>query len=508
MPDIEAQHLAEQVVLLGLVEREQVRQAMHEADDGSVEALERVLFRKQLLTSWQLEKLHKGGELSGFFYGGYKVLYHLAEGTFARVYRGENSLGRQPVAIKVLRQRFVSDPQAVERFIQEAEAGKRLVHPNIVRIFDYGEEDKRSYMVLEYVEGNNLRDLLKLRGQVPLKEAMPLILGMARGLKYSHEHNVAHRDIKGTNILVSNSGEAKLVDFGLANIGTEDKRGLRSERTIDYSALERTCHSVKGDPRSDIYFLGCVFYQLLTGVLPLPEVETKDPLAKMLKRSFGAIRPLAEQRDAPPEELCQIIDRMMKIDLSARYQTMEEVVSDLERFERQMTTMPERALRHGPRMGAVGSIITDEDEEHHQETAVDGVMSFEVAALTQKSVLCVELQPEIQDALRKSLTKMGYRVLLMGDAESAAERYRESPADGLIYDCDGLGADALTPLIDMHEKAHEDGHQLVGVVLLGPKQRSLADRVPQTDRLTVISKPIRMRQIQDALRALVPPGLG
>ena len=157
---------------------------------------------------------------------------------------------------------------------------------------------------------------------------------MAEGLKYSLEQGVTHRDIKGTNILISNSGVAKLVDFGLATMqGDENKPGVKSQRTVDYSALERTCNSPKGDPRSDIYFLGCVFYQMVTGQLPMEESESKDMLRKMLKRSFGAIKPINEHPYAPDEELAAIIEKMMKIDLKARYQTMDEVVADLERYK-------------------------------------------------------------------------------------------------------------------------------------------------------------------------------
>ncbi len=160
------------------------------------------------------------------------------------------------------------------------------------------------------------------------------MLGMAQGLKYSLERGVTHRDIKGTNILISNTGVAKLVDFGLATMqGDETKPGVKSQRTVDYSALERTCNSPKGDPRSDIYFLGCVFYQMVTGQLPMEESESKDMLRKMLKRSFGAIKPINEHRYAPDEELGRIIEKMMKIDLKARYQTMDDVVADLERYQ-------------------------------------------------------------------------------------------------------------------------------------------------------------------------------
>ncbi len=195
-------------------------------------------------------------------------------------------------------------------------------------------------MIMEYVEGMNLRDFMKLRSRIPSEQAVPLMLGMARGLQYSLERGVTHRDIKGTNILISNSGVAKLVDFGLATMQSDEtKPGVKSQRTVDYSALERTCKSPKGDPRSDIYFLGCVFYQMVTGQLPMEESESKDMLRKMLKRSFGAIKPINDHRYAPDEELGRIIEKMMKIDLKARYQNMDDVVADLERYR---STRPSR----------------------------------------------------------------------------------------------------------------------------------------------------------------------
>ena len=277
--------------------------------------------RKGWLTSWQLERLKKG-DPSSFFFGNYRALFHLAEGTFARVYRGQHNQTGSPAAIKVLRQRFVSIPEAVMRFHKEAEAGMRLRHPNIVQLEDQGQQDNRHFMIMEYVEGMNLREFLKLRIRLKDRDALPLLLGLARGLEYSHDQGVTHRDLKATNILISNSGVAKLVDFGLATIEGDESRhhGMTSQRTVDYSALERTCGSRKGDPRSDIYFLGCVFYHMLTGQVPLEDSESKDPLKKMLKRSFGIIKPISEHRHAPEEPLARIIEKMMKMELKARYQ--------------------------------------------------------------------------------------------------------------------------------------------------------------------------------------------
>src|SRR4051812_24424958 len=175
MPEFDAETLAEHAVMFGLVNKDQAKEAKNDAEDGTPDALLRMLLRKGLLTSWQIERLQKS-DPSGFFFGGCKVLFHLAEGTFARVYRGERQDSRQAVAIKVLRNRFVADPAAVKRFNQEAESGMKLSHENIVRIISFGEEDKRHYMIMEYVEGSNLRDFLKIRGRLSQKDAMPLIL--------------------------------------------------------------------------------------------------------------------------------------------------------------------------------------------------------------------------------------------------------------------------------------------------------------------------------------------
>jgi len=543
MADFEAEMLAEQATLLGLISREHMREARQEAKDGSLAALASVLTRKQLLTSWQIERLVKG-QATGFFFGGHEVLFHLAEGTFARVYRGRKVNTNDPVAIKVLRQRFTQDQPAVERFNQEAEAGMKLVHPNIVRIHDFGAQDNRHYMIMEFVEGSNMRDFLKFRHRLEPKEAMPLMLGLARGLQHALKQGITHRDIKPTNILISSSGVAKLVDFGLATIEGDERRmaAAHGQRTVDYSALERTCGSDKGDPRSDIYFLGCVFYQLLTGKLPLPEVEASDPLAKMLKRSFGAIKPISEMDHAPDHELCMIIERMMKMDLKQRYQKMDNVVSDLEEYYAQLTGQAppkevQRDLedfnieelfmkRHD--LGAIEEEIepgaemasdteaetarTDASEPSARAGDADlgevELAPFEVSAFQRRQVLCVEAQDTIQDAFRKTLSKMGYRVLLVGDAERAAERFRESNIDAVVFDVDGLGSRGLDGFIDMHDKAHEDGRELTAVVLLGPRQGDLIRRLPRDDRLVILHKPLKMKDVQDALMRLVPVAAG
>ena len=550
MTEIDAQTFLEQATLVGLITRDQAMEARADAADGSVHAVARALLRRDILTAWQVEKLKKG-DVTGFHFGGCKVLFHIAEGTFARVYRGRRIDGNQSVAIKVLRQRFVSDAGAVARFNQEADSGLRLVHPNIVRIYEFGERDKKYFMIMEFVEGSNLRDFLRIRGRLTPAEALPLMVGLAGGLKYSLEKGVTHRDLKATNILIASNGTAKLVDFGLATIEADERKMsvAHGQRTVDYSALERTCGSPKGDKRSDIFFLGCVFYQMLTGQLPLPEVETDDPLKKMLKRGINSIKPLSEQRHAPDADLTQIIERMMKVDLKQRYNSMDDVVGDLDTYLEGLATrasgfdLPIKPkskadqpvsqgdadefeadysdLKGGGQPGAyegyenayaddepedeefVVKSVPDPEPEPEPEPALE---PFEAKAIAPKRLLCVEVQEDVQSAFRKTLTKMGYRVLLVADPERAAERYRESAPDAVLFDADGLGADSLNSFLDMHAKAHEDGHNLAAVVLLGPRQHYLAKKLPTDDRLVVLPKPVKMKEIQNALTMLVPAG--
>lgn len=541
MPVLDIDAVLDQLPLIGLISRDQYREAKAEAEDDSSDAIVRSLMRKGWLTSWQLERLKKG-DTSSFFYGEYRALFHLAEGTFARVYRGERVDSGSPVAIKVLRNRFATSPEAVAAFHKEAEAGMRLRHPNIVRITDSGQIDDRHFMVMEYVEGSNLRELLRLRTRFKGREALPLMLGLAEGMTYSHNQGVTHRDIKATNILISNSGAAKLVDFGLAAIDDAGgKGGMQSQRTVDYSALERTCGSAKGDPRSDIFFLGCVFYHMLTGHVAMEDSESKDPLKKMLKRSFGVIKPISEHAHAPDPALSRIIEKMMRVDLASRYQTMAEVSADLKAWSDVLAGKvavvekktddeddslddllkldssifqhsyrdedePEKAdpepVQNAPQPETETVLEAEPEPEAKPEPPPAPPTRPEPSSRT--TILCVEAQAEIQEALRKALSRLGYRVLLFSDPEAAVDRYRESPSDIVLFDFDGQNAnDAVPALAALHAKAEEDGRPFWALILLGPRQDSLRERLPKADRLAVLSKPVKLKQVQEALADLV-----
>jgi CheY-like chemotaxis protein len=243
---------------------------------------------------------------------------------------------------------------------------------------------------------------------------------------------------------------------------------------------------------------------MLTGQAPMPEVESEDMLQKMLKRSFGAIKPLSEHRHGPPPGLARIIEKMMKVDLRSRYQKVSEIVDDLEAYQAALDAAPVAPQPVRPARVVVPAAPLEEEEEDDAPFTEEG---FEMKAFEQKNVLCVEVQDQIQEAFRKTLSQMGYRVILVRSVELAAERFRESRPDAVIFDIDGLGPDAIDAFVEMHEEAHENGHELSGIVLLGPRQGALASRLPTDERVLVLSKPIKMKDVQDALSQLAPTSI-
>ncbi len=372
-------------------------------------------------------------------------------------------------------------------------------------------------MMMEYVEGTNLRDLLKIRTRIDAAAALPMMIGLCAGLQYSFEHWVTHRDIKGTNILIANTGVAKL-----RGLRAGDHRRGQFEVRLAQPANRRLLRArtdlqqPQGDPQSDIYFLGCVFYQMLTGQLAMAESGIERPLAEDAQTQLRCHQTVERSATTPHPDLTRIIEKMMKVDLKSRYQLMSEVHNELVEFQtaaarslgrqcapqrtRRRSRMSSTSIRsfrieipsrsQSPRSGRCrnrkprGEAASEAEPDH---------LDFEIKAIQQKHILCVETQSEIQDAFRKSLSKLGYRVILVSDAERAAERYRETTPEAVIFDVDGFGDEGLNAFVDMHDKAHEDEHDLAAVVLLGPKQAKLKERLPADDRLIVFVKPVKMK---------------
>ncbi|RME27989.1 MAG: serine/threonine protein kinase [Deltaproteobacteria bacterium] len=274
-----------------------------------------------------------------------EIIGEIGSGGMAVVYKAvQNSLNR-PVAIKELKEEYASDPQIVARFVREAISLAALQHENIVQIHDFFQQGKSFRMLMEYVEGIDLFDLLDRVGQLPLDIALLIAHQVCSALEYAHYRGIIHRDIKPSNIIVSYKGEVKLMDFGIArdeNLGDLTRPGT-SLGTPAYMSPEQIM-GVKIDFRSDLFSFGIVLYQMLTGTKPFVEGGAKSIMHKILSGDF--VRPRRIQPNIP-RKVEKIILRCMAKEPDDRYQSTGELKRELERL-----------LMERVRMNYSGRIVT------------------------------------------------------------------------------------------------------------------------------------------------------
>jgi eukaryotic-like serine/threonine-protein kinase len=464
--------LEDMLLRLQLVDPQDVARCRRELDDSHNGAgLLELLESRQLLTPLQTQRLRKG-EVDGLVLGGCKLLYRNASGSFARVFRGCRIDNGQMIGIKVLRDRWANDADTVRLFHREGEIGKRLKHPNIVPIFDVGTERNHHYITMEFVEGGNLRDFIRIRKKLEPVEALRHALEMARALDYALKQGVTHRDLKLTNVLMSSQGVAKLIDFGLAADDAFLNRTSSPDlaQALEYSTLEKGSNAPKGDPRSDLFFLGTILYELLSGEAPYP--RTRDRMERKQFNRYRDIRPVSSLEPKLPFRVAGIVDRLLQVNPELRYQSARELGDELENVLRE--------LGHNP-------------------TADSGPL---VTIAGMKTLLCVEHRPKRQDVLREYFTKHGFRVLLMNDIDRAFARMKNNPPDGLVLFGDALG-----------ERVVEDFKQ--ALTLTRGRDVAIAcvlseDQVPGDEQLdqidprgAVLIQPVRLRDLREKLQQVL-----
>ncbi len=273
--------------------------------------------------------------------GRYELGERLGFGGMSTVQLAFDRRLEREVAVKLLAEHLANDPAFVARFRREALAAASLVHPNIVQVFDFGLDDNsgRHYIVMEYIRGQSGAEILRDRGPVSVEEALAIISHACRGLDYAHKNGVVHRDVKPGNLLRSDDGLVKLADFGIAKALADESSITQVGSvlgTAAYLAPEQA-HGEEAGPRSDLYSLGVVTYQLLSGRLPY-EASSLTELALMQQREAPPL--LHEIATDVPPQLAAAVDRALALDPAERYSSAEEMRAALVDGARGVGPMP------------------------------------------------------------------------------------------------------------------------------------------------------------------------
>ena len=257
----------------------------------------------------------------------YKLIGKAGEGGMAVVYKATDLKLNRAVALKILKDTFKENDQIIKKFKAEAMAVAMLSNPNIVNVFDVGSEDGINYIVMEFIEGKTLKDIIIEKGQLPVDVAIRVAIKVSTALECAHKNNIVHRDIKPHNILVTSDGTVKVTDFGIAK--SMDSSTIAHTNTIIGSAHYFSPEQAKGgymDFKTDIYSLGVVMYEMLTGQVPF---DGDTPVTVALKHIQEPVVPPVNLNDKIPNSLNNLILRCLEKDPDRRYSTAKEVTTDL-----------------------------------------------------------------------------------------------------------------------------------------------------------------------------------
>ncbi|HIQ01795.1 MAG TPA: serine/threonine protein kinase, partial [Anaerolineales bacterium] len=260
----------------------------------------------------------------------YRLVELVGSGGMAMVYKGVDTLLHRPVAIKVLREAYASDPAFLARFQREARAAAQLDHPNVVTVYDVGQDGEQHYIVMEYVDGEDLKTLVRREGQLGVDRAVDIAAQIAAGVGHAHKAGIIHCDIKPQNVLVTQEGVVKVTDFGIARALSES--GMTDSEVVWGSPLYFSPEQAAGErptPASDVYSIGVVLYEMLAGA---PPFQAEKPAALALMHIREEPLPLSTRNPHVPPQLDWIVRKVLSKEPSARYRTAEQLALVLREY--------------------------------------------------------------------------------------------------------------------------------------------------------------------------------
>jgi serine/threonine-protein kinase len=364
------------------------------------------------------DSLSKGAEIYN-----YKILKKLGSGGMGEVYLAEDTKLNRQVALKFLPIHFATDNTLKTRFINEAQAAAKLNHPNIITIFEVNEHNGRPFFAMEHVEGSPLSDVIEKDG-LPSEKAVDITLQLCEGLKEAHNAGIVHRDIKPSNIIIDKSGRCRILDFGLAAIQSDERLTKTGTLlgTVEYMSPEQV-RGKKVDHRSDIFSLGVLLYELLTGLLPFKGDYTAGVVYSIINE---VPEMLDRQKSGVPGGFQAIIDSALEKDPKIRYQQVDDLMSDLRKC--QSGQVLERPSKHYPSIAVLP--FRDMSAQKDQEYLCDGVAEDIINALTHLEGLQVVARTSAfsfrgRDIdIREIGRKLNVQTLLEGSIQKTGDRLR------------------------------------------------------------------------------------
>ncbi|UCC80165.1 MAG: protein kinase [Candidatus Zixiibacteriota bacterium] len=353
----------------------------------------------------------------------YKILEKLGSGGMGEVYLAEDTKLNRRVALKFLPVHLSSDKALNARFINEARAAARLNHPNIVTIFEVNEYESRPFFVMEYVEGKSLTEIIGVDG-LPYDQVIDITLQICEGSKEAHHAGITHRDIKPSNIIIDKKGRCRILDFGLAAVQSEDRLTKTGSLlgTVEYMSPEQV-RGEKVDHRSDIFSLGVLLYEMLTGKLPFKG----DYMAGVVYSIINEIPEMLDRhRPDISGEFQKIVDGALEKDLEIRYQQIDDLMTDLKKC--QSGQVLETPLKHYPSIAVLP--FRDMSQQKDQEYLCDGVAEDIINALTHLEGLRVVARTSAfsyrgRDIdIREIGRKLNVQSLLEGSIQKTGDRLR------------------------------------------------------------------------------------
>ena len=277
--------------------------------------------------------------------GRYELLELIGVGGMADIYKARDIEEDRIVAVKILKTEFAGSDEFLRRFRNESKAIALLSHPNIVKIYDVGFTDKVQFIVMEYVDGITLTDYIEQQGVLKWRDAVHFTIQILKALQHAHDRGIVHRDIKSSNVMLLSDGTIKVMDFGIARFAREEGKTISDKAigSVHYISPEQARGDIT-DEKSDIYSVGVMMYEMLTGVKPF---DADTPVAVAVMHMQNAPRPPRQINDTIPEGLEAIVLRAMQKDASKRYQSASEMIKDIEEFKRNPSIVFEYNLPAG-----------------------------------------------------------------------------------------------------------------------------------------------------------------